>query len=73
MVQITFKDDEAILKFPKQLASTRYVQDFLERLRLEVIVEKSQLSEEKAWELSEKLKQEWWKKNKGKFLKRVKD
>ncbi len=72
MVQITFKDDKAILKFPKQLISSGYVQEFLERLRLEAIVEKSQLSEEQAWELSEDIKREWWEKNKRKFLKRVK-
>jgi len=72
MVQITFKDDDAILKFPKQLVSSGYVQEFLERLRLEAIVEKSQLTEEQAWELSEEIKEDWWQKNKEKFLKRVK-
>jgi len=72
MVQITFKDDDAILKFPKQLVSSGYVQEFLERLRLEAIVEKSQLTEEQAWELSEEIKENWWQKNKEKFLKRVK-
>jgi len=72
MVQISFKDDEAILKFPKQMVSSGYVQEFLERLRLEAIAEKSQLTEEQAWELSEEVKQEWWQKNKDKFLKRVK-
>jgi len=73
MVQITFKDDEAILRFPKQLVSSAYVQEFLERLRLEAIVEKSHLTEEQAWELSEEIKQEWWEKNKEKFLKGFKD
>jgi len=72
MVQITFKDNEAILKFPKQLVSSGYVQEFLERLRLEAIVEKSQLTEEQGWELSEKIKQEWWQKNKDELLKRIK-
>jgi len=72
MVQITFKDEEAILKFPKELVSSSYVQEFLERLRLEAILEKSQLTEEQAWELSEEIKAEWWKKNKDKFLKRIK-
>ena len=72
MVQISFKDDEAILKFPKQMVSSGYVQEFLERLRLEAIAEKSQLTEEQAWELSEEVKQEWWQKNKGKFINRVK-
>ena len=72
MVEITFKNNDAILKFPKKFASTDYVQKFLERLRLEAIVEKSQLTEEQAWELSEKIKQEWWQKNKDRFLKRIK-
>jgi len=73
MVQISFSDDEAILKFPKQLVSSAYVQEFLQRLRLEAIVEKSQLTEEQAWELSEEIKQEWWQKNKEKFLKGTKN
>ncbi len=72
MVQITFEDDKAILKFPKQLMSSAYVQEFLERLRIEAIMEKSQLTEEQAWELSEKIKQDWWQKNKKKFLKGIK-
>ena len=73
MVEITFEKDEAILKFPKQFVSTDYVQKFLERLRLEVIVEKSKLTEKQAWELSEELKQKWWQKNKEKLLKRIKN
>ena len=55
MVDITFEKDEAILKFPKQFISTGYVQQFLERLRLEAMVEKSKLTEDQAWELSEQL------------------
>lgn len=72
MVQITFEDDKAILRFPKQLMSSAYVQEFLERLRIEAIMDKSQLTEEQAWELSEEIKQEWWQKNKKKFLKGIK-
>ena len=71
MVEITFNKNQAILKFPKQLASSDYVQQFLERLRLETIIEKSKLTEEQAWELSEEIKQEWWRKNKEKFFKRI--
>ncbi len=73
MIEISFEKDEAILKFPKQFVSADYVQKFLERLRLEAIVEKSLLTEKKAWELSEQLKQEWWQKNKEKLLKRIKN
>ncbi len=73
MVDITFEKDEAILKFPKQLVASDYVQKFLERLRIEAIVEKSKLTEDMAWKLSEELKKEWWQKNKEKLLKRIKD
>ncbi len=73
MVEITFEKDAAILKFPKAFVSSNYVQQFLERLRLEAIVEKSILTEDQAWELSEQLKQEWWEKNKEKFIKRIKN
>ena len=71
MVQISFKDDEVILKFPKKLVSSGYVQDFLERLRLEAIVEKSQLSDEEAWKLSEEIKQKWWEENKDNLFTRI--
>lgn len=72
MVEITFENNDAILKFPKDLFTKNYVQQFLDRLRLEAILEKSELTEEKAWELSEQLKQDWWNKNKSSFLKKEK-
>ncbi|MBN2011810.1 hypothetical protein JW960_20945 [candidate division KSB1 bacterium] len=70
MIEITFEKDDAILKFPKQLIASDYVQEFLERLRLEEIAEKSEISDQQTWELSEQLKKEWWQKNKEKFLKK---
>ncbi|HLC15086.1 MAG TPA: hypothetical protein VJL89_02525 [Thermodesulfovibrionia bacterium] len=72
MIDIKFKDDDAILTFPKKIVSSKYVQDFLDRLKLESIAQKSQLTEEKAWELSEELKQKWWDENKHRFLDRIK-
>ena len=71
MVEITFKKDDAILKFPKKLVASDYVQKFLDRLRLEAIVEKSKLTEEQARNLSEGIKDRWWQKNKAEILKTV--
>lgn len=68
MIDIKFEADEVVLKFPKQLVSSDYVQSFLERLRIETILRKSALSEEQAWELSEEIKRQWWQKNKEGFL-----
>ena len=70
-MQLTFEKDEVILKFPKDLLSEACVQDFFQRLKSEMIVRKSRLSEEAAWELSEEIKQEWWEKNRERFLKRI--
>ena len=68
MIDITFEANDVVIKFPKQFVSSDYVQNFLERLRLETIAQKSQLLEEQAWELSEEVKQQWWQKNKEMFL-----
>jgi hypothetical protein len=73
MIDIMFETDDVVLRFPKQLVSSVYVQNFLERLRLETIALKSRLSEEQAWELSEEAKQQWWQKNKQAFLRTVKN
>ena len=68
-----FEADDVIVKFPKQLVSSNYVQTFLDRLRLETIVQKSRISEEQVWNLSEEIKQQWWQKNKTDFLKKDKN
>ena len=71
MINIKYKNDDAILTFPKKIVSSKCVQDFIERLILESIVQKSQLTEEKAWELSEEMKQKWWEDNKHRFIDRI--
>lgn len=70
MLNIAFEANEVVIKFPKQLVTSDYVQNFLERLRLETNLQKSTFSEEAGWELSEELKGDWWQKNKETFLKR---
>ncbi len=72
MIDIMFEANDVIVKFPKQLVSSAYVQDFLERLRLENVIQRSQLTEEQAWQLSEEIKDAWWQKNKVSFLQRAK-
>jgi hypothetical protein len=67
-----FEADDVVLKFPKKLVSSVYVQNFIDRLGLEIIALKSQLLEEQAWELSEEIKAQWWQKNRETFLKRIK-
>ncbi len=66
-MQLTFEKDEVILKFPRDLLSDAYVQDFFERLKSEMIVRKSRPSEEAAWELSEEIRQNRWEKTEKDF------
>jgi hypothetical protein len=69
MIDITFEAEDVVLKFPKQLVTSAYLQNFLEKLRLEMLAMKSLMTEEQVWELSEEVKQQWWEKNKAAFLK----
>jgi len=73
MIDITFEAEDVVLKFPKRLVSSAYLQNFLEKLRLEMLAMKSLMTEEQVWELSEEVKQQWWDKNKAAFLGRIKN
>ncbi|MCI0611951.1 hypothetical protein L0244_03080 [bacterium] len=73
MIDITFEAEDVVLKFPKRLVSSAYLQNFLEKLRLEMLAMKSLMTEEQVWELSEEVKQQWWDKNKEAFLNRVRN
>ena len=42
MVEVLFEKDKAILKFPKGWLAMDYMQKFLERLRIEAIIELEQ-------------------------------
>lgn len=73
MIDITFEAEDVVLKFPKRLVTSAYLQNFLEKLRLEMLAMKSLMTEEQVWELSEEVKQQWWDKNKEAFLSRIKN
>lgn len=57
-----------VVKIPKNLISKDYVEKFIERIELEMLIEKSQMTDKEAWKLSEEIKEDWWKKNKVKYL-----
>lgn len=58
--------------FKVNITINNYVEKFIERIELELLIEKSQMTDKEAWKLSEEIKEEWWKKNKDKVLKRIK-
>jgi len=73
MIEIKVKNGDLILSFPKDLISSKYISRFIERLEMEKIAQKSLLSEENAWRLSEEIKGSWWNRNRDRFLKKIKD
>jgi hypothetical protein len=69
MIDISYEQDEVIVKFPKQLiANSKYLYDFIELLRIKQILEESEMTEQQIWELSEEVKQQWWNEHKAEFL-----
>lgn len=53
-----------VLTIPKILISEKEIQKILELIRFYDLVKGSEMTEQKAWELSEEVKGEWWAKNK---------
>ncbi len=68
MVTIKYKAKDAVLTFPKTLISKEYVREFIDRLNIETILRKSKLEEGDVTDLSEKIKTDWWKNNKQRFI-----
>jgi hypothetical protein len=59
--------DKLIITLDRSAVSPKFVVNLLERLRIEQLVQKADFDED-VLELSEKIKKEWWAKNKKRFL-----
>ena len=46
-------------------------QKIMDLLRFEALLEKSELSEDKAWQLSEIVKERWWEENKARIFGKI--
>jgi hypothetical protein len=68
-LMVEIKNDVVTISFPKELLSSDTVLRFLDLLDLERTAKKSKLSRKVAWELSEEIKENWWKANKHKLMK----
>ena len=60
------------LSFPQEIASKEYIERFLNYLRFAGLVSKNRMKEADALNLSEEIKENWWKENKEKYLKKLK-
>ena len=59
MIVLPFDNQQAVLSFPQELLVSDYVQSFLERLKVESVLEKSLLTEEQVFNLSESIQEDW--------------
>ena len=71
MIEIKIENKNVVLSFPKDLISSKYIFRFIELLEMEKIAQKSELSEDDAWKLSEEIKGKWWEGNKLDILNKI--
>ena len=67
MIDVKVNKDNILIQIPKNMISNSYLEKFLERLEIEEIAEKNSMTEEQAWNLSEEIKENWYKKNEQKL------
>ena len=68
MITVETTDTEVHVTIPKHEVPAARRNSFLDWLRLEAIVRRSNLTEAAAGELAEEIKQGWWAANKGRLL-----
>ncbi len=71
MISISFENKEAVIRFPETLVSKDYIRDFIDYLRVEETAQKSKLTEEQLWEMTEHIQNAWWEKNKQKLIDKI--
>lgn len=72
MVTVKLENNDVIIKFPNEYISNSLIEKFLERLNLEELAEKNQMTENQVEEISEEINNDWWKKNNDLFLSGIK-
>lgn len=71
MGTIVSKGQNWVLTIPKALISDKEIQRLMELLKFYELVKNSEMTEDKAWELSETVKEDWWKENKSRILAKI--
>ncbi len=71
MSAIVSKGQDFILTIPKSLISEKEIQKILDLPAFYESVKNSTMTENKAWILSEEIKEEWWQKHKNQILAKI--
>lgn len=65
-IETTRTKDKLLISVPTENLNEEEISDFLSFFKTEFILQKSEMSAEKAEEISEEIKSGWWNKNKRK-------
>lgn len=68
MIQIRYEPGDVVITIPKDQAASAYIQDFLERVRLDAMLSRSQAGAAAIAALAEEIDGAWWEENKDTFL-----
>jgi hypothetical protein len=60
-----------VLTIPKMLISEKEIQKILDLMQFYELVKDSDMTEPKAWELSEDIKEQWWAENKDRIMAKI--
>ena len=67
MIAVQADKNEIQIRIPTAGMSVEAVNAFVDWLRVEAVARRSRLTEEKAWQLGEEIKSDWWARNQGRF------
>ena len=71
MGMIISKDQNWILTIPKALISDTEIKKIMDLLKFYELVKESEMTEKKAWQLSEDIKEQWWLDNKSRIMAKI--
>jgi len=71
MLEIKKQGDVFTLKFKREDISEDFLQKLLTKFKIEKLLQKSKMTKEQAWKLSEEIKENWWNQNKAWILKKL--
>ena len=71
MGTIISTDKNWILTIPKSLISDKEIQKIMDLMKFYDLVKNSEMTEKKAWQLSEDIKEKWWIENKDRIVSKI--
>jgi superfamily I DNA and/or RNA helicase len=71
MGTIVSNDSNWVLTIPKVLISEKEIQKILDLMKFHDLIKGSEMTEDKAWMLSEEVKEHWWANNKARIMAKI--